>query len=589
MQIAHSNAFDALPVPNNPEENKRFLLVTPRRLVFVSVWFVPQVAFLIFKIVQGSHDGSSFTGYNNGVEDLMMFNISSIFLFMAPTLIGLLRETALKRLFDFDKHIHAHKLASYTLVFLIVNHVIAHYYKFHKLEQQTGGKIKMSNLLFNGTTGRIGHVMIFTVVLILVGAIPYMRRKHFEIFYLLHHLHYVVIVLIFFHTKDTRFHYFITAPLSVYLLDRLYRLYRGFANRPRILSVIRHPSGVIELRFEKRSIKPKAGQYIYLNVPSISWFEWHPFTLTSAPEEDELSVHIRINGDWTRRLVHVFRQHESTRPRRLEIAHQSISYPPSAKYSKLADDSEHQQHQREQYASSKSKSYLPSYYHPLDGTPHHRSSLHPSGMFNTNKILPPVPIHDINLPTIRVDGPYSAPTQHVFEFETAVLISGNIGVTPMSSVLKSLYYQLIMARKSSPRTTKKVYFIWLCRETQSLEWFKDLLAALDEENISEILEIRTYITGQLSVDQIRNIALSQDPDGPDAITGLYRSPTYYGRPNFDKIYEDIGMRNPGTNVGVFFCGSKHLARHLRRTNSRWNSELSHRGTKFVFHEEKNQS
>jgi hypothetical protein len=28
-----------------------------------------------------------------------------------------------------------------------------------------------------------------------------------------------------------------------------------------------------------------------INVPQISYFQWHPFTLTSAPEEDYLSVH----------------------------------------------------------------------------------------------------------------------------------------------------------------------------------------------------------------------------------------------------------------------------------------------------------
>ncbi|KAJ2849721.1 hypothetical protein GGI22_005489 [Coemansia erecta] len=219
--------------------------------------------------------------------------------------------------------------------------------------------------------------------------------------------------------------------------------------------------------------------------------------------------------------------------------------------------------------------------HPLA----HRSQI--KHTVNINKVLPPVPIYRLELPKIRVDGPYSAPSQHAFEYETSILVSGNIGVTPMSSILKSLYYQLTTARKA-PRTIKKMYFIWLCRETKSLEWFKDLLAALDVEDIGDKLEIRTYITGQLSVDQIRNIALSQDPDGPDAITGMYRSPTFYGRPNFDKIYEEIGLRNPGTDVGVFFCGSKQLAHHLRRVNNKWNSELSHRSTRFVFHEEKSQ-
>lgn len=34
-------------------------------------------------------------------------------------------------------------------------------------------------------------------------------------------------------------------------------------------------------------------------VPAISRFEWHPFTITSAPEDSVISVHIRKAGDWT--------------------------------------------------------------------------------------------------------------------------------------------------------------------------------------------------------------------------------------------------------------------------------------------------
>jgi NADPH oxidase 2 len=36
-----------------------------------------------------------------------------------------------------------------------------------------------------------------------------------------------------------------------------------------------------------------------LNCPEISPFEWHPFTLTSSPHEEFLSLHIRCVGDWT--------------------------------------------------------------------------------------------------------------------------------------------------------------------------------------------------------------------------------------------------------------------------------------------------
>lgn len=57
---------------------------------------------------------------------------------------------------------------------------------------------------------------------------------------------------------------------------------------------------MVEVQIKKDKIDPKAGQYIFINCPQISYFQWHPFTLTSAPEEDFISVNFKIVGDWTR-------------------------------------------------------------------------------------------------------------------------------------------------------------------------------------------------------------------------------------------------------------------------------------------------
>jgi len=66
-----------------------------------------------------------------------------------------------------------------------------------------------------------------------------------------------------------------------------------------INKVIMHPSKVIEIQIKKKGFKMLSGQYVFVCVPEIALYQWHPFTLTSAPEEDFLSVHIRVVGDWT--------------------------------------------------------------------------------------------------------------------------------------------------------------------------------------------------------------------------------------------------------------------------------------------------
>lgn len=52
--------------------------------------------------------------------------------------------------------------------------------------------------------------------------------------------------------------------------------------------------------------KYKSGMYLFLQCPKISSFEWHPFSITSAPDDPFLSVHIRTLGDWTAEMKKIF-------------------------------------------------------------------------------------------------------------------------------------------------------------------------------------------------------------------------------------------------------------------------------------------
>lgn len=54
-----------------------------------------------------------------------------------------------------------------------------------------------------------------------------------------------------------------------------------------------HPQG---------NFRYKAGQYVFVNIPSLSLFQWHPFSLSSSPYQDTVMVHIRVLGNWTKAL-----------------------------------------------------------------------------------------------------------------------------------------------------------------------------------------------------------------------------------------------------------------------------------------------
>ena len=75
-----------------------------------------------------------------------------------------------------------------------------------------------------------------------------------------------------------------------------------------ISSGILLPSKVTHLVIKKPShfcFRP--GDYVFVNIPAIAKYEWHPFTLSSAPEEDDyIWLHIRGVGEWTNRLREYF-------------------------------------------------------------------------------------------------------------------------------------------------------------------------------------------------------------------------------------------------------------------------------------------
>ncbi|XP_008945240.1 PREDICTED: NADPH oxidase 1-like, partial [Merops nubicus] len=106
----------------------------------------------------------------------------------------------------------------------------------------------------------------------------------------------------------------VLAPLLLYTFERILRVWRA-RQKVVVTKVVMHPARVLELQMQKKGFRMEVGQYIFVNCPAISLLEWHPFTLTSAPEEDSFSIHVRAAGDWTERLIDTFQQQKPEMPR----------------------------------------------------------------------------------------------------------------------------------------------------------------------------------------------------------------------------------------------------------------------------------
>ncbi|XP_045461304.1 NADPH oxidase 5 isoform X2 [Harmonia axyridis] len=188
---------------------------------------------------------------------------------------------------------------------------------------------------------------------------------------------------------------------------------------------------------------------------------------------------------------------------------------------------------------------------------------------------------------IFLDGPYGAPSSHIFMAQHAILVATGIGVTPFASILQSVMHRYWKARHSCPNckfswasdipasvmNLRKVDFFWINRDQRSFEWFVNLLSQLEIEQaelggaMERFLEMHMYITSALQKTDMKAVGLQlaldllHEKEKRDLITGL-KTRTNAGRPNWDKVFKQILDQKKG-KVTVFYCGPAQLARVLR--------------------------
>ncbi|KAJ2907089.1 hypothetical protein GGI21_003952, partial [Coemansia aciculifera] len=281
--------------------------ITIRRAVFFFIWTIPHI---IICAVNGSNTGIKLVKrMNRTAMSCVLLDVAAILVFMSPTLLMLLRRTFLPRFITFEKNIHAHKVASYTMLFWALVHVGIYVQRYseeakpHLVKGKMVPGIPFNENMYSRPTGWTGVVLVHSFVLLVATSIKPIRQRLFEVFYYIHHLFILCTVFLFIHGDNKRAYKYLTGPIVVYCADRLYRNLRtAFAKSP-IRAVIQHPSGVFEIQLDKKIIGHRPGQYVRLYCPSVSLLQWHPITISSAPEEELLTLHIRLAGGWTKSLA----------------------------------------------------------------------------------------------------------------------------------------------------------------------------------------------------------------------------------------------------------------------------------------------
>lgn len=215
-----------------------------------------------------------------------------------------------------------HKFIAYWALFFTLIHIIGHAINFYHISTQTANDLaclfrnffhatddlpKFHRWCWGTLTGFTGVLLTINMFVIYVFAQDYARRHVFRAFWITHNTYVIFFILSILHgagrlVQAPFFHYFFLGPCILFTFDKLITLSR---NKVEIAVVKAEllPSDVTMLEFRKpHNFEYKSGQWVRIASLLQGESEYHPFTLSSAPHEENLTLHIRAVGPWTMNL-----------------------------------------------------------------------------------------------------------------------------------------------------------------------------------------------------------------------------------------------------------------------------------------------
>lgn len=262
-------------------------------LAIVTLWALANIALFVDAwLTYGAAGANIYVRVARGFGATLNLGAALVLLPMMRRLLTRLGRTPFGRVL-IDDHVGFHRLVGNATLVFAVGHTTAHLANWATGDVGVVGVV--AGLLT--TAGLTGAGLLVVHALLFVFARDAVRRSHrFELFHAVHRLWPLWFVFILLHGPVTWI--WVAAPLTGYLIDKF------FARRV-------HPTGVVDLEAlparvtrvvleRPRAFTFEAGDYVFLRIPEVAKLEWHPFTISSAPEDEQrLTLHVRTAGNWT--------------------------------------------------------------------------------------------------------------------------------------------------------------------------------------------------------------------------------------------------------------------------------------------------
>ncbi|CAH2098519.1 unnamed protein product [Euphydryas editha] len=315
-------------------------------LTYLFLFFLVNIGLFVARIVE-YWNSNTFVIFARACGQCLNFTCTWVLVLMLRRCITALRVHGLGSVLPLDYHVYLHKLTGVLIVIYSVVHTIMHLCNFSLIVVNdpviNSQNFTITEWVFTSKPGLFGLCggcanptgILLCIILfgLSISSRPALRKGGcFEVFYFCHLLYLPFWILLIFHAPN--FWKWFIVPGIIYFIERIMRLawMRSERGRSYISSGALLPSRVTHVQVKRPPLFHfHAGDFVFVNVPAVAAHEWHPFTISSAPEQpDYIWLHIRGVGEWTNRLYEYFEEEQRRLNASEGIVHEKVTRSGSA-------------------------------------------------------------------------------------------------------------------------------------------------------------------------------------------------------------------------------------------------------------------
>jgi len=185
---------------------------------------------------------------------------------------------------------------------------------------ETSTEVKLGQFIWDGQINWSGTVLLIAAAAtVLLSSLPILRRFMFNVWYFTHIiLGITVVVMLFLHSVSSTAFVAIWWSFDLFIRYAILAIQNKTKARIRIIGMRKwkdmqpHEPAVEVIISKPPGFTYKAGQFVRIAIPAINAMEFHPFSISSAPHEECVTLHIRRLGDWTDKLVQLAEKRKFT-------------------------------------------------------------------------------------------------------------------------------------------------------------------------------------------------------------------------------------------------------------------------------------